>query len=78
MTAASKKHPPAKLSYKGHQYRRVAITDEGNIWKTQITPRLELLLELASDGDTEDHMKKQTARGAWYELKEYFKLLGLQ
>lgn len=78
MTVASKKYPPAKLTYKGHQYCRVATTDEGNIWTTQIAPRLELLHELATDGETEDYLKKQQARGAWFELKEYFKLLGLQ
>jgi hypothetical protein len=78
MTVASKKDAPAKLTYRGHQYRRVAITDEGNIWKTKVAPRLEILLELATDGDAEDHLKKQQAVGVLFELKEYFKLLGLQ
>jgi hypothetical protein len=78
MTTANKKAPPAKLRYKGRQYNRVAITDEGNIWKNKVAPRLKTLFELASDGDAEDHNKKEQARGVWFELKEYFKLLGLQ
>ena len=78
MTTTSKNKPPAKLVYKGLNYHRVALTDEGNIWKTQVTPRLEQLLEIASDGEVEDQIKKEQAYAVWRELREYFKLLGLQ
>ena len=76
MTKDRKNIPPAKLFYKGSEYH-LAITDAGNVWKNQIAPRLEALFELASDGDTEDQIKKERARNYWYELKEYFRLLGL-
>ena len=78
MTTTSKNKPPAKLIYKGSKYHRVALTDEGSLWQNQVTPRLKQLLEIASDGEAEDQMKKEQAYAVWRELKEYFKLLGLQ
>lgn len=77
MGTFNKKGLPAKLVYKGSRYR-LAITEEGKLWKSQIAPRLEQLFEIASDGETEDQLKKEQAHSIYRELREYFKLLGIQ
>ena len=78
MTKPSKNSLPPKLIYKGFTYHRTAITEEGRLWKDQVTPRLEMMHEIASDGEIEDHEKKAQIARLWLELREYFKLLGLQ
>jgi hypothetical protein len=68
--------PPAKLLYKGSLYR-LAYTDDKNIWKTSILPRLESLVDTAANDDLSDYDKRIQAGHVLPELKEYFKLLGI-
>jgi len=68
---------PVKLLYKGHEYR-LAITEDARLWETQLAPRLKALTEIAADKELSDFSKKEQARTVYYELREYFKLLGIQ
>jgi hypothetical protein len=68
---------PVKLVYKGQEYH-IAVTEESRLWETQLAPRLEALAEIAANKELSDHVKKEQARTVYYELREYFKLLGIQ